>query len=208
MPSVDIYNTKKEVVDKLSLNKEVFDTEIKDHLFYDVVRMQQTNRRSGTASTKGRSEVRGGGRKHYRQKGTGRARAGSTRSPLWVGGGVIFGPKPREFSFKVPKKVRKAALKSALTKKYKEGKLVIVDGFDIPEIKTKSFVDILKKLECDNTRTLIVVPEKDRNLELSSRNVREVKVLPAQGLNVLDVLKYDMLVIVRPAVELIEKALS
>lgn len=208
MPSVDIYNTNKEVIDKISLKGEVFDTDIKDHLFYDVVKMQQVNRRSGNASTKGRSEVRGGGRKPYRQKGTGRARAGSTRSPLWVGGGVIFGPKPRDFSFKVPKKVRKAALKSALTKKYKEEKLIIVDGFEIPEIKTKFFLDILKKLECNNVKTLIVVPEKDRNLELSSRNIKEVKVLPVQGLNVLDVLKYDMLVIVRPAVELIEKALS
>jgi large subunit ribosomal protein L4 len=207
MPSVDIYNTKKEVVDKITLKKEIFDTDIKDHLIYDVVKMQQANRRSGTASTKGRAEVRGGGKKPYRQKGTGRARAGSSRSPLWVGGGVIFGPKPRDYSYKVPKKVRRAALKSALTKKLKEGKLMIIDGIEVPEVKTKLFVEILNKLECGGGKTLIVVPEKDRNLELSSRNIREVKLLPVGGLNVFDVLKYDTVVITRPAVEMIEKAL-
>jgi large subunit ribosomal protein L4 len=208
MPSVDIYNSDKEVVDKLSLKDEVFDIEVKEHLFYDVVRMQQAKKRSGNASTKGRAEVRGGGKKPHRQKGTGRARAGSSRSPLWVGGGVIFGPKPRDFSFKVPKKVRKIALRSALTKKLKEEKLIIVDELKISEIKTKSFVEILEKLGCTDKMTLIVVPEKDRNLELSSRNIRKVKMLPAQGLNVFDVLKYDTLVVTRPAVELIEKALS
>jgi len=208
MPSVDIYNSDKKVVDKFSLKDEVFDIEVKEHLFYDVVRMQQAKKRSGSASTKGRAEVRGGGKKPYRQKGTGRARAGSSRSPLWVGGGVIFGPKPRDFSFKVTKKVRKIALKSALTKKLQEDKLIIIDELKIPEIKTKLFVEILEKLGCANKMTLIVVPEKDKNLELSSRNIRAVKILPAQGLNVFDVLKYDTLVVTRPAVELIEKALS
>jgi len=208
MPSVDIYNSDKKVVDKLSLNDEVFDTEVKEYLFYDVVRMQQAKKRSGTASTKGRAEVRGGGKKPYRQKGTGRARAGSSRSPLWVGGGVIFGPKPRDYSFKVLKKVKKAALKSALTKKLREDKLIVLDELKIPEIKTKLFVEILDKLGCDNKMTLIVIPEQDRNLELSSRNIRKVKMLPARGLNVFDVLKYDTLVVTRPAVELIEKALS
>lgn len=207
MPSVDIYNTNKEVVDKITLKKEIFDTEVKDHLIYDVVKMQQANRRSGTASTKGRAEVSGGGKKPYRQKGTGRARAGSSRSPIWTGGGVIFGPKPRDYSYKVPKKVRRAALKSALTKKLKEGKMMIVDGIEIPEIKTKLFLEILNKLECGSGMTLIVVPGRDRNLELSSRNIKEVKLLPVEGLNVFDILKYDTVVVTRPAVELIEKAL-
>jgi len=207
MPSVDIYNTNKEVIDKITLKEEIFDTDVKDHLLYDVVKMQLANRRSGTASTKGRAEVRGGGKKPYRQKGTGRSRAGSTRSPLWVGGGVIFGPKPRDYSYKVSKKVRKAALKGALTKKLKEGKIMIIDGLDVPEIKTKLFMEILKKLECNSGMTLIVVPERDENLELSSRNIKEVKLLPVKGLNVFDVLKYDTVVVTRPAVELIEKAL-
>ncbi len=207
MPSVDIYNTNKEVIDKITLKEEIFDTDVKDHLLYDVVKMQLANRRSGTASTKGRAEVRGGGKKPYRQKGTGRSRAGSTRSPLWVGGGVIFGPKPRDYSYKVSKKVRKAALKGALTKKLKEGKIMIIDGLDVPEIKTKLFMEILKKLECNSGMTLIVVPERDKNLELSSRNIKEVKLLPVKGLNVFDVLKYDTVVVTRPAVELIEKAL-
>ncbi|MBN1573424.1 MAG: 50S ribosomal protein L4 [Deltaproteobacteria bacterium] len=207
MPSVDIYNTNKEVVDKITLKEEIFDTDIKSHLFYDVVKMQQANRRSGTASTKGRAEVSGGGKKPYRQKGTGRARAGSSRSPIWTGGGVIFGPKPRDYSYKVPKKVRRAALKSALTKKLKDNKMIIVDGLDLPEIKTKIIMDILIKLECGSGQTLIVVPERDRNLDLSSRNIKEVKVLPVKGLNVFDVLKYDNIVVTRPAVELIEKAL-
>lgn len=206
MPKMDVYNSKKEVVSQLNLSPTIFEAEVKDHLFYDVIRMQLANRRMGTASTKGRSEVRGGGKKPYRQKGTGRARAGSTRSPLWTGGGVIFGPKPKDFSYKVPKKVKKAALRSALTKKLEEKKLIVVDGFDLNEIKTKNFIKIMKKL--DFTKALIVISERDRNLELSSRNIREVKILPAQGINVFDVLKYDTLVMTTDAVKVVEKALS
>lgn len=206
MPKMDVYNSKREVVSQVSLSPAVFSTEVKDHLFYDVIRMQLANRRKGSASTKGRSEVRGGGKKPYRQKGTGRARAGTTRSPLWTGGGVIFGPKPRDYSYKVPKKVRKAALRSVLTKKLEDKKLIIVDGFGLNEIKTKNFLKIMKKL--DFTKALIVISERDKNLELSSRNVKEVKVLLAQGINVFDVLKYDKLVITTGAVKIVEKALS
>ena len=206
MPKMDVYNSKKEVVSQVNLSPAIFEAEVKDHLFYDVIRMQLANRRMGTASTKGRSEVRGGGKKPYRQKGTGRARAGSTRSPLWTGGGVIFGPKPKDFSYKVPKKVKKAALRSALTKKLEEKKLIVVDGFDLNEIKTKNFIKIMKKL--DFVKALIVISERDRNLELSSRNIREVKVLPAKGINVFDVLKYDTLVMTTDAVKVVEEALS
>ncbi len=206
MPKMDVYNSKKEVVSQVNLSPAIFGAEIKDHLFYDVIRMQLANRRKGNASTKGKSEVSGGGKKPYRQKGTGRARAGSTRSPLWTGGGVIFGPKPRDYSYKVPKKVRKAALRSVLSKKLEEKKLIIVDGFDIKEIKTKNFLKIMEKL--DFTKALIVISERDKNLELSSRNVKEVKILPAQGINVFDVLKYDTLVMTTDAIKVIEEALS
>jgi large subunit ribosomal protein L4 len=206
MPKMDVYNSKREVVSNVNLSPAIFGAEVKDHLFYDVIRMQLDNRRKGSASTKGRSEVRGGGKKPYRQKGTGRARAGSTRSPLWTGGGVIFGPKPKDYSYKVTKKVRKAALRSVLTKKLEDKKLIIVDGFGLNEIKTKNFLKIMKKL--DFTKALIVISERDKNLELSSRNVKEVKVLPAQGINVFDVLKYDKLVMTTGAIKVVEKALS
>jgi len=206
MPKIDLYNSKKEVVGNVELPPSVFDVEIKEHLFYDVVRMQLANKRKGTASTKERAEVRGGGKKPWRQKGTGRARAGSTRSPIWVGGGTIFGPKPRDYSFSVPKKVKKIALKSALTKKVREGKLIIVDSFGIPEAKTKVFLEIMKGLNLQSA--LFVTDDYNRNLDLASRNIHGVKVLLARGLNVFDVLKYDAVVVNRPAIDLIEKALS
>jgi len=206
MPKVDVYNSNKEVVSSVELNPAVFAGEVKEHLFYDVVKMQLANRRKGTASTKTRAEVVGGGRKPYRQKGTGRARAGSTRSPLWTGGGTIFGPKPRDHSYKVPKKVRKAALRSALIKKLSDGRLMIVEKLDLPEIKTKRFLEIMDKLGLK--KALIVVAEHDRNLELSSRNVRQVKILLAGGLNVFDILRFETLVITRGALEIIDKVLS
>ena len=206
MPKVDVYNGKNESISKVDLSPGVFDTEVKEHLYYDVVRMQLANRRKGNASTKSRNEVRGGGKKPYRQKGTGRARAGSIRSPLWRGGGVIFGPKPRDYSYKVTKKVRKTALRSALTQKLQAGKLLVVDDLGIDEIKTKKFVEVMNSLGF--SRALVVISEPDRNLSLSARNVSGVKVLPAVGLNVYDVLRYDTLVIKKDAVDVIEKALS
>jgi large subunit ribosomal protein L4 len=206
MSKIDVYNSNKEVVSSVELNPAVFEAPIKEHLFWDVVKMQLANRRKGTARTKTRAEVAGSGRKPYRQKGTGRARAGSVTSPIWVGGGTIFGPKPRDHSYKVPKKVRKAALRSALIKKLSEGKLIVMEGFDIPEIKTKRFLEIMEKLGL--SKVLIVIAEHDKNLELSARNVRDVKILMAEGLNVFDVLKYDSVVVTRGALELINKALS
>jgi len=206
MPKVDVYNGKNESIAKVNLSPGVFDTEVKEHLYYDVVKMQLANRRKGTASTKSRNEVRGGGKKPYRQKGTGRARAGTIRSPLWRGGGVIFGPKPRDYSYKVTKKVRKAALRSALTQKLKDGKLLVVDELGIDEIKTRKFVEVMNSFGI--SQALIVVAEPDRNLLLSARNVPGVKVLNAVGVNVYDVLRYDTLVIKKDAVDVIEKALS
>jgi len=206
MPKVDVYNGKKESISKVDLSPGVFDTEVKEHLYYDVVKMQLANRRKGSASTKSRNEVRGGGRKPYRQKGTGRARAGSIRSPLWRGGGVIFGPKPKDFGYKVTKKVRKTALRSVLTQKFKDGKLLVVDDLGIDEIKTRKFVEVMNSLGF--TQALVIIAEPDRNLSLSARNVPGVKVMPAVGLNVYDVLRYDTLVIKKDAVDVIEKALS
>ena len=206
MSKIDVYNSNKEVVSSVELNKAVFGVEAKEHLFWDVVKMQLNNRRSGTARTKTRAEVAGSGKKPYRQKGTGRARAGSVTSPIWVGGGTIFGPKPRDHYYKVPKKIRKAALRSALIKKLSDGKLTVIESFDISEIKTKRFLEIMEKLGL--SKALIVIAEHDRNLELSARNVRGIKILMAEGLNVFDILKFDNLVITRGALETIHKALS
>jgi large subunit ribosomal protein L4 len=206
MSKVDVYNSNKEVVSSVDLNPAVFGVQVKEHLFWDVVKMQLANRRKGTARTKTRAEVAGSGKKPYRQKGTGRARAGSVTSPIWVGGGTIFGPKPRDHSYKVPKKVRKAALRSALVKKLTEGKLTVMETFEISEVKTKRFLEIMERLGL--TKALIVIAEHDKNLELSARNVRGVKILMAEGLNVFDILKFDNIVITRGALELINKALS
>jgi large subunit ribosomal protein L4 len=206
MQKVDVYNADKKVVSSIDLNPAVFGVEPKEHLFYDVVKMQLANRRKGTVSTKTRAEVAGSGKKPYRQKGTGRARAGSVTSPLWTGGGNIFGPRPRDHSYKVTKKVRKAALRSALIKRLNENKLIIIDKFELTEIRTKDFLGIMDKLGIG--KALIVIHEHDKNLELSARNIRTVKVLMADGLNVFDILKYETLVLTKGALEHIDKALS
>jgi large subunit ribosomal protein L4 len=167
--------------------------------------MQLANRRAGTASTKTRIEVRGGGAKPYRQKGTGRARAGTNRSPLWRGGGVIFGPKPRDYSYKLPKKVRKLGVRMALSTRFSEKNMLVLDGFDLADIKTKQFVDVMKKLNIENG--LIVIPEKNENLEKSSRNVHGYKVIQADGLNVYDILLHRRLVLLQPCLGQLEKRL-
>jgi large subunit ribosomal protein L4 len=168
--------------------------------------MQLAKRRAGTASTKGRSEVRGGGRKPWRQKGTGRARAGSTRSPLWRGGGVVFGPKPRSYAYKVPKKVRRLALKMALSSKLANGQLLILDQYPYTAPKTKDFVKVLENLAIN--KVLFVTAGDDEILTLSSRNVPYVQVMPTEGLNVYDILRYDYLVVLQPALSRIEARLA
>jgi len=203
MSTVDIYNTKKEKVGEIGLNEKVFDLEVKEHVLHEVVRMQRAARRAGTASTKTRVEVRGGGAKPWRQKGTGRARAGSRRSPLWRGGGVTFGPKPRNYEFKVNKKVRKQALAMAMSARLREGNLVVLDDFTMEAIKTKDFVGIMNHLEVDNG--LIVIAESNVNLDKSSRNVNGFKVLPAEGVNVYDILLHKKLILVQPVIESLEK---
>jgi large subunit ribosomal protein L4 len=205
MAVTEVYNTDNKKVGEVELNDDLFSLEVKKHILHDVVKMQLANRRAGTASTKTRTEVRGGGAKPYRQKGTGRARAGTNRSPLWRGGGVIFGPKPRDYSYKLPKKVRKLGVRMALSTRFSEKNMLVLDGFDLADIKTKQFVDVMKKLNIENG--LIVIPEKNENLEKSSRNVHGYKVIQADGLNVYDILLHRRLVLLQPCLGQLEKRL-
>ena len=205
MPVVDIIDVKNNKVGEAQLAEEVFGVEIKPYLISEVVKMQLANRRRGTACTKKRSAVRGGGRKPWRQKGTGRARAGTIRSPLWRGGGTVFGPLPRDYSYKVPKKVRKNALKSALSQKLKENKLIIVDSISLESIKTKNFVSLMKNLQVNSA---LIIDQDNLNLKLSARNVPKFKVLNPEGLNVYDILLYDYLILTQSSVGEIEKRLS
>ncbi|UCG13042.1 MAG: 50S ribosomal protein L4 [Deltaproteobacteria bacterium] len=205
MPTVTVRNKDNEHVGEMELNGEVFNVPIKPHVLHEVVNMQLAKRRAGAASTKGRSEVRGGGRKPWRQKGTGRARAGTRSSPLWRGGGVTFGPKPREYGPKVSKKIRKQALKMALSSKLNDDQMVVLDSFGLSEIRTKAFVEVLQTFGIENV--LVVIPETDNLLERSARNVPYTKVLRSEGLNVYDILRYRHLVLMKDAVSKIESAL-
>lgn len=201
----DVYNMDGERVSDIELIDEVFDVPVKQHVLHQVVTMQLTNKRSGTVATKGRSFVRGGGQKPYRQKGTGRARAGSRRSPLWRGGGVVFGPSPRSYGYKVPKKVRRQALKMALSSKLQDKDLIVVDRLDLENVKTQRFVEVLAALRTKDV--LIVTDRQNENLELSSRNVPYAKVLRSEGLNVYDILRFKSLILVEPAVNQIQERL-
>ena len=205
MPVVDIIDITNNKVGKTELADEIFGVEAKPHLIHEVIKMQLANRRRGTACTKNRSRVRGGGRKPWRQKGTGRARAGTRSSPLWRGGGTIFGPLPRDYSYKVPQKVRKNALKSALSQKIKENKLIIVDSIYFENIKTKKFVSLMANLQISDA---LVIDQDNMNLSLSARNVPNFKVLKPEGLNVYDILLHDYLVLTRPSLGQIEKRVS
>jgi large subunit ribosomal protein L4 len=205
MVSADIYNTNKEKVSQVVLEEKVFGCEVKPHLLYEVVKMQLANRRAGTASTKNRAKVRGGGKKPWRQKGTGRARAGSIRSPLWKGGGVTFGPLPRNYSYRLNRKVKKLALRTALSIKLKEDKLLILDNFNLPEIKTKAFITTLSRLDIKDA---FIIDDNNLHLEKSARNVPFVKVLRPEGLNVYDILRYDKLIITQSCLEKITRTLS
>ncbi|MBW2621343.1 MAG: 50S ribosomal protein L4 [Deltaproteobacteria bacterium] len=205
MPTVDIYNLNRDKVGQTDLPGEIFEVPLKNHLLHEVVVAQLASRRSGTASTKKRADVRGSGRKQYRQKGTGRARAGSQKNPLWRGGGTIFGPSPRDFSYSPPKKVRRNDLKVALSGKLADDELLILDAFDLPEIKTKGFLKALTGLNLESA--LVVTHEPNENLEKSARNVLQVKVLRAAGLNVYDVLKYKHLVLLEPCIDQITERL-
>ena len=202
MPVLDVQNIKGKQISQVELTDDIFNIPVKPSVLHEVVTMQLSNRRSETAAVKHRSDVRGSGRKLFRQKGTGRARRGDIKSPLLRGGGVVFGPDGRSYSYKVPKKVRKLALKMALSSKLREKELMVLDEFELEEIKTKKFVDVLNTLNLDSA--LIVTEKHNEHLELSSRNVPDVKVLRSEGLNVYDILKYRMLVLLEPAVKKIE----
>lgn len=202
MAAVDVLNRSGEKVSETTLSDEVFSIPVKKSVLHDVVRMQLAKRRSGTAQTKGRSDVSGSTRKLYRQKGTGNARAGSVKSPLRRGGGVIFGPSPRSYEYSIPKKVRALALKMALSAKLAAREISVIDTFAMDTIKTKEFDSIIDRLGLKNT--LIVINGEDRNLVLSARNVPDVKVIPTEGLNVYDILKYDNLLLLESSIKEIE----
>lgn len=206
MPVLDVQNLNGKKISQIELADDVFSVPGKSRILHEVVTMQLSNRRAGTAAVKHRSDVRGSGRKLFRQKGTGRARRGDIKAPLLRGGGVVFGPDGRNYKYQVPKKVKKLALKMALSSKLNANELMVLDQFKLEEIKTREFVNVLEALNLNSA--LIVTDEKNENLELSSRNVRDIKVLRCEGLNVYDILKYRTLVLLEPAVKNIEGRLQ
>jgi large subunit ribosomal protein L4 len=206
MAKADVINIQGEKVGEIELNENIWATDVKPYLIHDVVVMQLNNRRRGTASAKTRGEVRGGGRKPWKQKGTGRARSGSSTSPVWVGGGTVFGPKPKEYHMVVPKKVRKAALRSALTVRNEESAMKILDKLQLDDISTKKFAGIMKTLNL--SKPLVVVNGKDEIVEKSARNIPYTKILRVEGLNVYDVMRHDQFVVTVDALQKIEEALS
>lgn len=203
MANVAVYNMEGKEVDKIELNDSIFGVEINEHLVHMAVLQQLANKRQGTQKAKTRSEVRGGGRKPWRQKGTGHARQGSTRSPQWTGGGVVFAPTPRGYSFKLNKKEKRAALKSALTSRVVENKFVVVDELKLDEIKTKKFVEVLKNLNVE--KALVILNDMDEKVIASAANIPTVKTTQTNELNVFDVLKYDTVVVTKAAVATIEE---
>lgn len=207
MPKVALYNISGEQVGELELSETVFGIEPNKHVLHDAVVMQQASLRQGTHKVKGRSEVRGGGRKPWKQKGTGRARHGSIRSPQWKGGGIVFGPTPRSYAYKLPKKVRRLAIKSALSSKVIENEIIVLDQLQLSQPKTKEIVALLKNLNVDR-KALVVAPEFDENVALSTRNIPGVKFVTAEGINVLDVLVHDKLIITKEAVQKVEEVLA
>ncbi|EMT45645.1 50S ribosomal protein L4 [Anoxybacillus flavithermus] len=207
MPKVALYNQNGENIGEIELNDAVFGIEPNKHVLFEAVIMQRASLRQGTHKTKNRAEVSGGGRKPWRQKGTGRARQGSIRSPQWRGGGIVFGPVPRSYSYKLPKKVRRLAIKSALSSKVLENNIVVLDNLALEAPKTKEMVKILNNLSVGR-KALIVTADANENVILSARNIPGVTVVTASGINVLDVLNHDKLVITKAAVEKVEEVLA
>lgn len=193
MPQVAKYDQTGNEIGDIDLMDDIFNEQINEHVVHKVINAQLAARRRGTASTKTRSEVRGGGRKPWRQKGTGRARHGSIRSPLWVGGGITFGPKPRSYEKKVPKKVKKLALRSILTDKVSTDSLLVLEELDIPQIKTKQIKKLLADFDLEDKKVLIVLPEKNANIYLSARNIPDVKTMVLAGINAYDLLDNDVI---------------
>jgi large subunit ribosomal protein L4 len=206
MPSVDVYNINRDVVGQMELRDDVFGVPVKTHVLHEVVLYQLAKRRSGTAKIKGRAEVRGGGKKPWRQKGTGRARAGTLRSPVMRGGGTIHGPQPRSYDLRVPKKVRRLALKMALSQKVLDREFTILDQLQLERIKTKDFAEILGRFELG--KTLVLLPRENEVIEKSARNIANVKVLRTEGLNVYDLLNYHNVILSQETVGAIEERLG
>lgn len=201
MPKVSVYDISGNVVEEMELDSNIFGVEVNESAMHMLVKNYLANQRQGTHSTRVKSEVSGGGKKPYRQKGTGRARQGSIRSAQWVGGGVVFGPKPRDYSFKLPKKLRRLALKSSLTSKVLDEDIIVLDKIELPEIKTQKMVNILKNLEIDDT-ALIVVAEKNENNDkvvLSTRNIKGVSTAYVNTINVYDILRHSKFIITKEA---------
>jgi large subunit ribosomal protein L4 len=205
MPMADVYNIDRQKVSEIELSDAVFGSDVNQDVIYDVVRMQQAARRKGTSKTKGRSEVSGGGKKPWRQKGTGRARSGTSRSPVWRGGGIVFGPQPRSYAFKVSRKVRKKALISALSMKCKENLMYILKDFPMDAIKTKQFKEVVDRFGWG--KALFVIDQSYPVLEMSSRNLKDVKMVRSEGINVYDLLDYKEVVFLEPSVKKVEGAL-
>jgi len=203
MANVSVYNIEGKEVGSIELNDAVFGVEVNEHLVHMAVVNQLANNRQGTQSAKTRSEVSGGGRKPWRQKGTGHARQGSTRAPQWTGGGIVFAPKPRDYSFKMNKKEKRIALLAALSSKVAESKIVVLDEFKLDEIKTKKFVEVMNNLKVENA--LVVLEGENKNVVLSGRNIPSVKVTATNEINTYDVLKYTTLVVTKAAVEKLEE---
>ena len=206
MAVVNVLNSKAEKIAETDLSDDIFNIPVKESVLHEVVVMQLAGRRSGSASVKHRSDIKGSRRKLFRQKGTGRARRGDIKSPLLRGGGSTFGPDPKSFAYKVPKKVKKLALKMALSSKFTKNQILVLDKLEFEQIKTKKFIEVMNALNIQNT--LIVTDQKNDNLELSARNVPSVKVLRVQGLNVYDILKCDNIVFLESSLKGIEGRLS
>ena len=203
MAKVSVLNMEGKQVDEIELNDAVFGVEVKENLVHQAVLSQLANNRQGTQKAKTRSEVSGGGRKPWRQKGTGHARQGSTRAPQWTGGGVVFAPVPRDYSFKMNKREKRAALKSALTSRVEENKFIVIDEINFEEAKTKNFANILKSL--DVSKALVVLEDDNKNAELSARNIADVKTAKTNTINVYDILKYNTVITTKAVVAKIEE---
>ncbi len=205
MAVADVFDIEKNKVSEVELSDAVFAAEVNEATIYDVVKMQLASRRAGTSATKGRSDVSGGGKKPWRQKGTGRARSGSSRSPIWRKGGIVFGPQPRDYSYTVPKKVRKNALISALSMKVKEDKMTVLRDFPLEKISTKAFKKVVDLFGLK--KVLFVIDQDNEKLLKSSQNIKNIKMIRSEGINVYDILNYEHLILLEPSIKKIEGAL-
>lgn len=206
-PLLPVFSPDRQTVSEIELPAVITQQPPREHLLFEIVKMQRANRRAGTAATKTRAFVRGGGKKPWKQKGTGRARAGSTRSPIWVGGATIFGPQPRSYAYRLPKSARRTGLQAALATKYREGELFVVNDIQLPEMKTKRMLEFLARLQM-GASVLVVIPEANERIEKSSRNLPGVKVLRCEGLNVYDLLHYRQVLFTQEALQKVTERLT